>query len=99
MYRGVHKLSVHCRQCTTQRLYQTKAVSVFGYNPSLHVQPDLTSLNNETENANVIRYLEAHRRYGYKYANLNPVPTSTANVDNPVELNPEQYGVNIQASY
>ena len=45
----------------------------------------------------LFRYIDAHRRYGYKYANLNPVAASTASTDDlPPELKPELYNIDSQ---
>ena len=71
------------------RLYQTKTGSVFGYDPA-RWQKEVTSLSDEeltsrNEQANVFRFVHAHRQYGHKYAKLNPVSV-TGDTENPNEL-------------
>jgi len=56
------------------RGYQTKSKTVYGYNPGAwSANEDIGGQGNEAEDARVTRYIEAYRRHGYKFANLNPV--------------------------
>jgi len=78
------------------RLYQTKTGSVFGYDPA-RWQKEVTSLSDEeltsrNEQANVFRFVHAHRQYGHKYAKLNPVSV-TGDTENPNELDPAVYNI------
>ena len=58
----------HCRS------YQSKSKGVYGYNPNVWSQADSEGDPHQvSDNGNVTRYVEAYRRHGYKYANLNPV--------------------------
>ena len=47
---------------------------MYGYNPELYKTED--SQVPVQENSQVARYVDAYRRHGYKYANLNPVSLS-----------------------
>ena len=56
------------------RSYQTKARPVYGYNPAVN-SGDHSPPDQQYQNIEALRYTEAFRRHGYKYANLNPVST------------------------
>lgn len=79
------------------RLYQTKAGAVFGYNPrnwdeeSVPLPEDVRRSRNEQ--ANLFRFVSAHRQNGYKYAKLNPVAGSGGEPVNPAELDPSYYSI------
>ncbi len=48
----------------------------------------------------LFRFINAHRRYGYKYANLNPVAATTDCTDDlPPELKPELYNIDSQVQH
>ena len=98
--RSLKKVSTYsdCVKLST-RLYQTKATSVYGYNPSnWQGEPERLSeevCRSRSEQANVYRFVQAHRQYGYKYAKLNPVPVTEAACD-AGELDPSTYSIDLQ---
>ena len=48
---------------------------MYGYNPNVWGSVDTGDQGGDqvSTSAQVTRYVEAYRRFGYKYANLNPV--------------------------
>ena len=68
---------------------------VYGYNPEAWTTEATEQQARLSESFQVSSYLEAYRRHGYKYANLNPVATHTPirgkhrhyNTDNPGPVN------------
>ena len=77
------------------RWYQSKVRPVYGYNPEAWTTEATEQQARLSESFQVSSYLEAYRRHGYKYANLNPVATHTPirgkhrhyNTDNPGPVN------------
>ena len=59
------------------RWYQSKVRPVYGYNPEAWTTEATEQQARLSESFQVSSYLEAYRRHGYKYANLNPVATHT----------------------
>jgi len=85
-----------------RRAYQTKHSRVFGYSPSAGgdessaESPLLSDAERLQRNqqANVFRFVEAHRELGHRYANINPVSTTdSAGLAVAAELNPATYGI------
>jgi len=84
-----------------RRSYQSKASGVFGFNP--HAWPDTSSVSDfaipaevhqsRRDNSNAFRYVDAFRKHGYKYADLNPVALSAASLSSATELDPKRYGL------
>ena len=67
---------------------------MYGYNPEVNSREERLSDDlhqSRLENPNHFRYLEAFRRHGYKYANLNPVSTEEPSLG--CELDMTRYGL------
>lgn len=86
------------------REYQSKVAGVFGFNPQawqdldkIHQVPQ-DILEARAKQSNAFRYVNAFRQHGYKYADLNPVPTEGENLGIPsvCELTPSRYGLSSQ---
>jgi len=98
-----HRLlpSQACLQCENRRSYQSRAGGVFGYNPQVWQTNAEFSIPAEVhqsrrDNSNAFRYIEAFRRHGYKYADLNPVPLSASNRSSASELDITRYGLSAE---
>jgi len=88
-------------QCENHRSYQSKASGVFGFNPEVW---QTTSGQGEfaipaevhqsrRDNSNAFRYVDAFRKHGYKYADLNPVALSATSLSSAAELDIARYGL------
>merc|ERR1712123_41487 len=88
-------------QAENHRSYQSKASGVFGFNPQAWETAggqDEFAIPSEVhqsrrDNSNAFRYVDAFRKHGYKYADLNPVALSAASLSSAAELDAARYGL------
>jgi len=88
-------------QAENHRSYQSKASGVFGFNPQAWETTggqDEFAIPSEVhqsrrDNSNAFRYVDAFRKHGYKYADLNPVALSAASLSSAAELDAARYGL------
>jgi len=80
--------TIHRYPC---RSYQSKSKGVYGYNPNVW-QDTGSNVPMQGDNAQVTSYVDAYRRHGYKYADLNPV-AQTPNQEKGAELDCSRYGL------
>jgi len=85
------------RDTQNHRSYQSKASGVFGFNPAAWQTTELAIPSevhqSRKDNSNAFRYVDAFRRHGYKYADLNPVALSSVNQASAAELDVARYGL------
>lgn len=89
--------------CENHRSYQSKASGVFGFNPQTAGGQDEFAIPAEVhqsrrDNSNAFRYVDAFRKHGYKYADLNPVALSVTSLSSAPELDADRYGLSADQS-